>query len=127
MTLNKFYNHSFTKKILFGVNTKVRNDNDGTMKQTFKALIGPFNCAPYTRTMYQNFQLMGTKMQNTRQVAVNHQWVGSKLKNQMKYAKLDNQIYRIIDISSDETGNPNGVDILSLQNAEDIEEGVYDG
>lgn len=76
--------------------------------------------------MHQNFELMGTKYSNTRQVSVNHQWVGSKLTRKMKFALLDGEIYQIVDNGSDQTDNPNGVDILSLQLAEDIEmpEGV---
>lgn len=39
----------------------------------------------------------------------------------MKFALLDGEIYQIVDNGSDQTDNPNGVDILSLQLAEDIE------
>lgn len=88
---------------------------------TFKRLLGPFHCAPYIQTMHQNFELMGTKYSSTRQVSVNHQWVGSKLTRKMKFALLDGEIYQIVDNGSDQTDNPNGVDILSLQLAEDIE------
>ena len=96
----------------------------------FKRLLGPFHCAPYIRTMHQNFELMGTKFSNTRQVSINHQWVGSKLTHEMKFVLLDGEIYRIVDNGSDETSNPNGLDILSLQLAEDIDlpnEVVEDG
>lgn len=71
--------------------------------------------------MHQNFELMGTKFSNTRQVSINHQWVGSKLTRKMKFVLLDGEIYQIVDNGSDQTDNPNGVDILSLQLAEDIE------
>lgn len=64
---------------------------------------------------------MGTKFLNSRQVAVNHQWVGRKLTRKIKFAVIDGVIYRIIDNGPDETANPNGLDILSLQLAEDID------
>ena len=41
----------------------------------------------------------------------------------MKLAKIDQQIYKIIDNSPDESDNPTGVDILSLKLAEDIDDG----
>lgn len=121
MVLNKFTGRSFNKSIVFGTSVKTRDENDGSEKMTFKRLLGPFHCAPYIRTMHQNFELMGTKFSNTRQVSINHQWVGSKLTHEMKFALLDGEIYRIVDNGSDQTDNPNGVDILSLQLAEDIE------
>lgn len=121
MALNKFYGHNFNKSIIFGTSTKTRDENDGSEKMTFKKLIGPFKCAPYIRTMHQNFQLMGTKFQSTRQVAINHQWVGKKLTRQMKYAVIDDDIYKIVDNGPDESGDPNGLDIISLQLAQDIE------
>ncbi|MEK3575516.1 phage head completion protein [Lactobacillus crispatus] len=126
MALNKFTGRSFSRSIVFGTSVKTRDENDGSEKMTFKRLLGPFHCAPYIRTMHQNFELMGTKYSNTRQVSVNHQWVGSKLTRKMKFALLDGEIYQIVDNGSDQTDNPNGVDILSLQLAEDIEmpEGV---
>lgn len=121
MALNKFYGHNFNTKICFGKNSKpVRNENNGTMKTYFNKLIGPFFCAPYTRTMHQNFQLMGTEFQSTRQIAVNHQWVGRKITPEMKYAEMNGEIYQIIDNSPDQTDTPNGVDILSLKLAKDI-------
>ena len=121
MALNKFTGRSFNKSIVFGTSVKTRDENDGSEKLTFKHLLGPFHCAQYIRTMHQNFELMGTKFSNTRQVSINHQWVGSKLTRKMKFALLDGEIYRIVDNGSDQTDNPNGVDILSLQLAEDIE------
>lgn len=121
MALNKFTGRSFNKAIVFGTNVKTRDENDGSEKMVFKRLLGPFHCAPYIRTMHQNFELMGTKYSNTRQVSINHQWVGSKLTRKMKFALLDGEIYQIVDNGSDQTDNPNGVDILSLQLAEDIE------
>lgn len=121
MALNKFTGRSFSRSIVFGISVKTRDENDGSEKMTFKRLLGPFHCAPYIRTMHQNFELMGTKYSNTRQVSVNHQWVGSKLTRKMKFALLDGEIYQIVDNGSDQTDNPNGVDILSLQLAEDIE------
>lgn len=121
MALNKFYGHNFNRSIIFGTSVKTRDENTGSEEMTFKKLFGPFKCAPYIRTMHQNFQLMGTKFASTRQVAINHQWVGSKLTRRMKFAVLDDEVYRIIDNSPDQTDNPNGVDILSLQLAEDIE------
>ena len=121
MALNKFTGRSFSKLIVFGTSVKTRDENDGSEKMTFKRLLGPFHCAPYMRTMHQNFELMGTKYSNTRQVSINHQWVGSKLTRKMKFALLDGEIYQIVDNGSDQTDNPNGVDILSLQLAEDIE------
>lgn len=121
MALNKFTGRSFNKSIVFGTSVKTRDENDGSEKMTFKRLLGPFHCAAYIRTMHQNFELMGTKFSNTRQVSVNHQWVGSKLTRKMKFALLDGEIYQIVDNGSDQTDNPNGVDILSLQLAEDIE------
>lgn len=130
MALNKFTGRSFNKSIVFGTSVKTRDENDGSEKMTFKRLLGPFHCAPYIRTMHQNFELMGTKYSNTRQVSVNHQWVGSKLTRKMKFALLDGEIYQIVDNGSDETSNPNGLDILSLQLAEDIDlpnEVVEDG
>lgn len=130
MALNKFTGRSFSKSIVFGTSVKTRDENDGSEKMTFKRLLGPFHCAPYIRTMHQNFELMGTKYSNTRQVSVNHQWVGSKLTRKMKFALLDGEIYRIVDNGPDETSNPNGLDILSLQLAEDIDlpnEVVEDG
>lgn len=120
MALNKFKGNQFTKKIEFGIDKKVENRNDGTMKQVYQRMIGPFFCAPYVRTMHQEFQLMGTKFQATRQVGVKHQFVGSKITAAMKYAVIDQKIYRIVDNSPDESGNPNAVDILSLQEAQDI-------
>lgn len=121
MALNKFTGRSFSKSIVFGTSVKTRDENDGSEKMTFKRLLGPFHCAPYIRTMHQNFELMGTKYSSTRQVSVNHQWVGSKLTRKIKFALLDGEIYQIVDNGSDQTDNPNGVDILSLQLAEDIE------
>ena len=121
MVLNKFTGRSFNKSIVFGTSVKTRDENDGSEKMTFKRLLGPFHCATYIRTMHQNFEFMGTKYSNTRQVSVNHQWVGSKLTRKMKFALLDGEVYRIVDNGSDQTDNPNGVDILSLQLAEDIE------
>ncbi len=121
MALNKFTGRSFSKSIVLGTSVKTRDENDGSEKMTFKRLLGPFHCAPYIRTMHQNFELMGTKYSSTRQVSVNHQWVGSKLTRKMKFALLDGEIYQIVDNGSDQTDNPNGVDILSLQLAEDIE------
>lgn len=121
MALNKFTGRSFNKSIVFGTSVKTRDENDGSEKMMFKRLLGPFHCAPYIRTMHQNFELMGTKFSNTRQVSINHQWVGSKLTRKMKFALLDGEIYQIVDNGSDQTDNPNGVDILSLQLAEDIE------
>ena len=121
MALNKFTGRSFSRSIVFGTSVKTRDENDGSEKMTFKRLLGPFHCAPYIRTMHQKFELMGTKYSNTRQVSVNHQWVGSKLTRKMKFALLDGEIYQIVDNGSDQTDNPNGVDILSLQLAEDIE------
>ena len=121
MALNKFTGRSFSKLIVFGTSVKTRDENDGSEKMTFRRLLGPFHCAPYIRTMHQNFELMGTKYSNTRQVSINHQWVGSKLTRKMKFALLDGEIYQIVDNGSDQTDNPNGVDILSLQLAEDIE------
>ena len=121
MALNIFTGRSLNKSIVFGTSLKTRDENDGSEKMTFKRLLGPFHCAPYIRTMHQNFELMGTKYSNTRQVSVNHQWVGSKLTRKMKFALLDGEIYQIVDNGSDQTDNPNGVDILSLQLAEDIE------
>ena len=121
MALNKFTGRSFSKLIVFGTSVKTRDENDGSEKMTFKRLLEPFHCAPYIRTMHQNFELMGTKYSNTRQVSINHQWVGSKLTRKMKFALLDGEIYQIVDNGSDQTDNPNGVDILSLQLAEDIE------
>lgn len=123
MALNKFYGHNFHKKIVFGKTIKIRDENDGSMKMTFKSLTEPFFCAPVIRTMHQNFEAEGTKFQGTRQVGVNHQWVGSKITREMKLAKIDQQIYKIIDNSPDESDNPTGVDILSLKLAEDIDDG----
>lgn len=121
MALNKFSGRSFNKAIVFGTSVKTRDENDGSEKMVFKRLLGPFHCAPYIRTMHQNFELMGTKYSNTRQVSINHQWVGSKLTRQMKFAVIDNEIYKIVDNGPDETSNPNGLDILSLQLAENID------
>ena len=121
MAINKFHGHNFNRKIIFGSNKKVRDEDDGSEKIIFKKLTKEFHCAPQIRTMHQNFEAEGTKFQNTRQVAVNHQWVGSKLTRKMKYALLDGEVYKIIDNSPDETDNPNGVNILSLQLAEDVE------
>ena len=94
MALNKFYGHNFHKKIVFGKTVKIRDENDGSMKMTFKSLTEPFFCAPVIRTMHQNFEAEGTKFQGTRQVGVNHQWVGSKITREMKLAKIDQQNYR---------------------------------
>ena len=100
MALNKFTGRSFSKSIVFGTSVKTRDENDGSEKMTFKRLLGPFHCAPYIRTMHQNFELMGTKYSSTRQVSVNHQWVGSKLTRKMKFALLDGEIYQIVDNGS---------------------------
>lgn len=90
------------------------------MDQVFKKLIGPFFCAPYLPTMRQNFENIGTKAEHTVQVGINHQWVGSKLTDEMKYAVIGQTIYRILDNSANDTGVPNGVDILILQKADGI-------
>lgn len=120
MALNNFNGNQFDKKITFGTDVKKRNENDGTMKQVYKELIGPFYCAPYSRTMHQNFQTIGTKFEHSKQVGVKHQYVGSKLTKQMHYARIGQTIYQIIDNNGNDTGNPNGVDILSLQEADNI-------
>lgn len=51
---------------------------------------------------------------------MNHQWVGKKITDEMKYAVIDQIIYRILDISPNDTLAPNGVDILILQKADGI-------
>lgn len=117
---NSFYGRQFTKKIVFGTDKKIRNRNNGSMDQFFKKLIGPFFCAPYLPTMRQNFENIGTKAENTVQVGINHQWVGSKLTDEMNYAVIGQTVYRILNNSANDTGVPNGVDILILQKAENI-------
>lgn len=123
MALNKFDGRSFHKKIVFGKSTKIRDENDGSEKMAFKSLTDPFFCAPVVHTMHQNYEAEGTKFQGTRQVAVNHQWVGSKITHEMKLAQIDQQIYLIVDNSPDESSNPTAVDILSLKLLESIDDG----
>ncbi len=51
------------------------------------------------QTITQKYQLIGTDLENTKLIAIRH---NAKVNN-YQYALIDNQEYRIIDVSSDNT------------------------
>lgn len=118
MALNKFLPANFTERIEFGKDRHIRNPNTGTSDLAFAKTLGPFVCAPYIRTMHQNFQLLGTDYENTRQVAI---WHNPAVTDQLQFAKIGDQVFDLVQISPDQSGTPNSVDILTLKPNDSVE------
>jgi hypothetical protein len=115
---NRFLPANFTERIELGKANHIRNPNTGASDLTFVKELGPFLCAPYVRTMHQNFQLLGTEFSDTRQVAV---WHNPSVTTSLQFAKIGSQIYDLVQVSPDQTGSPNKVDILTLKPNDSVE------
>lgn len=100
----------FNHKISFGTIKTVENDNTGDYDESFVPTI-TLHCALYNRTITQNYQILGTSMEDTIIVAIRST---NKVSKQL-LASYGDVVYQIVDISKDSTGKSIAYDLLTLK------------
>ncbi|MGV0167606.1 phage head closure protein [Furfurilactobacillus sp. WILCCON 0119] len=98
------------KTVSFGHTERVENDGSGD----YDIVVVPdfkVHCALYNRTFAQDYQLMGTELEDTIVLAVrSDQRINKSLK-----ASFDGNDYDLPDVSKDASGMPVGYDLVTLK------------
>lgn len=100
----------FDKTAQFGSMKSVQNLNTGTRSQSF---VAEFNLhyMVKTRTLNQQYATLGTSLENTIVIIVNH----SKLIRENQLVKLqDGKTYKVINLSIDDSSQVVRYDYLTL-------------
>lgn len=108
--LNKFSPERFNQKIAFGTLKSVQNEDTGANTTRFEPSFSLWTM-PYTRTLTQSLSINGTAYQDSIQMVIRH----NPAVNRELIAQYDNQLYKIIDNSVDDSNQVIGYDILTLK------------
>ncbi|WP_420864888.1 phage head closure protein [Furfurilactobacillus siliginis] len=100
----------FNKTVEFGAIDSVPNDATGDYDEKFKAVY-TVHCALYNRSFMQNYQLLGTELQDTIVLAIRSD---SRI-NRKLIARFNSHDYKIIDVSKDSTEMPVAYDLVTLK------------
>ncbi|WP_331205191.1 phage head closure protein [Limosilactobacillus reuteri] len=103
--------------IEFGVTDTVPTDTIEGSKEVFVPK-QKLHCAFYQRSLTQQYQLLGTKLNGTIIVAVRSQY---HVKDD-QLARIDDgpTVYKIVNISRDDSHTPIRYDLITLQNIEKV-------
>lgn len=107
---NKLKPSDFNRKVAFGDVKTVTNPNTGGKDKEFVADFSLWY-APKTRTLHQQYELIGTKLENTKVIITHH---NPKIEG-MKMAKIGDVVYDIEDYSPDETNSYLTYDYITLK------------
>lgn len=117
MALNKFVPANFNKTADFGIYENVTNENTGISERQFVTKFPGIPAMAYTRSIYQSIAA-STMMPNSRQIVVFH---NVNLLT-MQACQFEGKIYRITQISPNDSPNPNAFDIVFLQDETTVED-----
>ncbi|QEA33589.1 phage tail protein [Leuconostoc carnosum] len=107
----KYKPSDFNKRIAFGTLDTGDYDDNGNPITTF-VVQSTLHYAPRTRTMTQQYTILGTKLEDTILIVLRH----SKRLDDSLIAKLpDGKYYDIVGISPDDSNNIITYDIVTLK------------
>lgn len=107
----KYKPSDFNKSVKFGTVESVMNENNGNMIDTFVPQF-TLKYAPKTRTMTQQYTILGTKLEDTILIVVRH---NKKVQSTLLAMLPDGQYYDIIGNSPDDSNNVITYDIVTLK------------
>lgn len=100
----------FNHKIKFGKVEEVKNPYTGSTIKKFVPKVSLW-FAPKTRTFNQQYQLIGTELENTKVVVIRH---NASVEN-YKMAQIDDVNYDVSSYSPDESNHYNTYDFVTLK------------
>ena len=110
MAIAKLKPSDFNHKIAFG-KTKDKLDESGNFyNPSFMPELSLW-CAPRTRTLNQQYQIMKTELEDTIIVVIRH----NPKVNESYEAKYRNEYYDIVSISTDDTNKTFAYDFVTLK------------
>ncbi len=110
--------HQLNNRLEFGKIIEVTNPNTGFPVKAFKAefsLWGAFR----TRTLNQLFAANQAGLQDTRTIAVRH---NTKLNDELR-VRINSDIYRIVNISPDDTNGFLAFDFITVEKIDGLKGG----
>ncbi|GAP01410.1 head-tail joining protein [Fructobacillus fructosus] len=107
----KYKPSDFNKIVRLGSIESVPNEINGNLMETFVEDM-KLHYAPKTRTMTQQYTLLGTKLEDTILIVIRH---NSAVQDKMLAQLPDNKYYEIVGISPDESNNIIKYDIVTLK------------
>ncbi|WP_444752416.1 phage head closure protein [Pediococcus pentosaceus] len=110
MAAMKFKPSDFNHRIVFG-KTKDELDESGNFYVTTLVPELSLWCAPRTRTLNQQYQIMKTELEDTIIVVVRH---NPKI-NESYEVEYQNENYDIVSISTDDTNKTFAYDFVTLK------------
>lgn len=107
----KYKPSDFNKKIKFGTVESVMNEINGNMVNKFVSQL-TLRYAPKTRTMTQQYTILGTKLEDTILIVIRH---NKELNDQFIAQMPDGKYYTVEGISPDDSNNVITYDIVTLK------------
>ncbi|WP_288845842.1 phage head closure protein [uncultured Fructobacillus sp.] len=107
----KYKPSDFNKVVRLGTIESVPNETNGNLQNTFIEAMA-LHYAPRTRTMTQQYTLLGTKLEDTVLIVIRH---NASLQETMLAQLPDHKYYDIVGISPDESNNIIRYDIVTLK------------
>ncbi|CAK1250292.1 phage head closure protein [Fructobacillus fructosus] len=107
----KYKPSDFNKVVRLGTIESVPNEINGNLQDTFVESMA-LHYASRTRTMTQQYTLLGTKLEDTIMIVIRH---NASVQDKMLAQLPDNKYYDIVGISPDESNNIIRYDILTLK------------
>lgn len=101
----------FNKTVKFGTIKSVMNEINGNTITSFVPVLS-LKYAPRTRTMTQQYTILGTKLEDTIMIVIRH---NKAVQEQLIVMLPDGKYYDIIGVSPDDSNNIITYDIVTLK------------